>query len=233
MNTAMKSSDITAIYCHSFAQDSSHEFSQRVLALLSKLGINASSFDFTYVKNKRDPSSNLSDEVSQLDEVVERVISKENPKQLLLVGKSLGGVIALAWTAQQKIRIPVCVVVLGLPHKLGLPPRLELLKTGNDPTFDYKNEYLKLLEKISDRIIIFQGDQDDLGEVTELNILAHSVNNMLVMPIEGGNHGLEVINADVEKEARQKWELLLTSLLANNFNLKEKNHSYIKINSEV
>jgi predicted alpha/beta-hydrolase family hydrolase len=198
-----------AIYCHGLTQSSQASFSKEVLNLLcEKLEMPAVAFDFGFTSKDASPSMNWKQEIEELDEVFRETIQKLNPQNLFIVGKSVGGVVALGWASREGAKSQLSgIAVLGLPLKLGYPPKIAELKKS-ESSVDYKKEYAELFARIGVSTIILQGELDDLGGITETRELIASSGLMSVVPVPHGGHNLEPFTDDVQSVIEDQWQNL-------------------------
>ena len=81
---------------------------------------------------------------------------KDAAGKVILIGKSIGGAFALE-SAQHSD----AVVVLGLPVRLGWPPRLSVLKGSGHELPNYESEWSNRLQDFSLPLLLLGGDKDD------------------------------------------------------------------------
>jgi predicted alpha/beta-hydrolase family hydrolase len=206
-NPSELSTKNVAIYCHGLTQSSRASFSKEVLNLLyEKLEMPVVTFDFDFILKSTSPSPDWKQEIIELDEIFRKTIQKLNPQSLFIVGKSVGGVVALGWASKQSAMPQLSgIAVLGLPLKLGYPPKIAELKKS-ESSVDYKKEYAELFAHIGVSTIILQGELDDLGGIAEIRELIASSGLIRVVPIPHSGHSLESLTDDVQSATDEQWQ---------------------------
>ncbi len=184
-----------AIYLHSLTQGPDSEFAQSIVRGLVEDGYGVWTFSFDFFINKSKPSSGLKEECDLLDQVISFLDEKNSGQNLTLIGKSLGGSIALAYAASRKTDRVKEIVVLGLPLALGFPPRVDLLKGAESEPFDAVEEYQNLLQSVDCDVRVIQGDADDLGPVKDCQNALSIKQNATMSVIAGADHSFMVKGA--------------------------------------
>ena len=175
-----------AIFTHGASEDYSSEFMQFIIKELVGRQYLVMTFVFDFFRKKEGPSESLDHEIGEVEKAVQYASSNFNAEEIYLIGKSLGGVVNLAYQAKNNNRKIKTVAMLGLPIVLGFPLRMELL-WEKDPKFpDYRFEYEKLLKGIKTKTLIIQGDKDDLYD----REVAESMFNDISY-IKNANHGFK------------------------------------------
>lgn len=208
--------DTIAIYCHSLTQSSASEFSKKTIAVLShELSISVITFDFDFINKQQAPSENLVKEIAELNEVYERITNAYRPKKVIMVGKSIGGIIALGLLTEGHFPNLSTVVILGLPLKLGFPPRINQLNKDGEPDYNYKNEFRNLLAKAKFPVVILQGELDDLGTPKEISESIIGLEQLKIIPIPDAGHSLEPLKDTQNKNETKTnaWSLIFLRAL--------------------
>lgn len=177
------------IFSHSLSNNYESSFSQYILKSLYDNSIGIIVFNYSFFRNHTNPSSNLIDEVAQLDSVISLVENSLRPDKISLVGISLGGIISTLCCLGTKHKEIFSIFIIGFPFKLGFPPNINLLQDDNLVLSDYFLEYKQLFELVNRRVFIVQGGHDDLGDVKECVDFFNQYNNCTVFEIKGANHG--------------------------------------------
>ncbi len=205
-NSSRSSTDIVVIYCHGLTQSSRSDFSQRAIALLNlRLKMPVIAFDFDFITEGRDPSPDFRDEIEELNAIYIETIKKYKPLRVLMIGKSIGAVISLGWISVRKDSSVAGIGVLGLPFKLGYPPRIQELSRDGDSTYDYAGEYRKLLSSVNVPIFILQGELDDLGGIADIKKTIAPFNLIELIPIFGAGHNLEPSDEGSVSKSDSMW----------------------------
>lgn len=175
------------IYLHGLTQGHEAPFAQAAIQSMANRDFGVLALEFDFLKKHSAPSEKLQAEIKQLSEAVEFVKSRFKEQEIYLVGKSLGGCIALAYAAISPYPNTKNICILGLPLALGFPPRTELLKGTPAEEFDPVKEYDDLFKKINIPIHVIQGGADDLGPVEKYKRLLNN-NNVTLDVVEGADH---------------------------------------------
>ena len=177
-----------AVLSPGYSEGTKSVFIDEITRFLTNININVVTLDYRFhLSPKNEPSQDLSYEVDELERCIENILKVNHPKSLTLIGKSLGGVISLAYLKKFNKKNFPCVI-LGLPLLLGFPPKLTLLKEKSLLLPLFQKEYSSLLENLSSKIYIIQGTKDDLGNLDAMNVLESIFNNITVSFIEEANH---------------------------------------------
>lgn len=183
------------IFTHGMNCSYASEFMQYIINFLTKKRFSIGTFEFKFLLRKKPPSGDLLKEIEELAEVV-NYMKSIGIEDICLLGKSLGGVINLAFQSLFKDEKIKSLIQLGLPVKLGYPPRLNLLKEKKPILPNYLVEYEKLLKSFnSEKFFIIQGNKDDLYDREIENIL----NKKNIFYIDKANHDF-VSEKDLEKK---------------------------------
>ena len=189
-NTNNHTTSVVAIISHGLSDNSSSSFIRTMAKKIRDLsGVIPITHDFSFARKKLTPSSNLYIEVEDLKAVIDESIKKYAPDSIFLIGKSLGGLVSLAYRRKYAQEPITAVFILGFPFKLGYPPRLNLLSESNPVLPDYFSEYRDLLRELKVPIFIVQGDGDDLGDVQECKELCGEFSNCSMEVIDNASHG--------------------------------------------
>ena len=178
------------IYLHSLTQGSDTPFAQAVIKSLIEIGFGVFTCTFDFLRDKTAPSPRLESEKDRVKEMIKIAMAHLGVEQVSLVGKSLGGCIAMA-TALESSSIKN-IAVLGFPLALGFPPRVELLKGVQEDAFDAITEYKQLLGKVNCPMFLLQGGADGLGSVEDCKKLSDQVQSISIDVIEGADHSFMV-----------------------------------------
>src|SRR5574337_590789 len=114
-----------ALYLHGLSQDADSPFAQEMITqIVSHTDYSVLTFSFDFFRKGTQPSPGLEQEVKQLREVISWARQNYRVCSVALVGKSLGGVIALAMVAMPDFEPGTVekICILGLPSLLGFPP---------------------------------------------------------------------------------------------------------------
>lgn len=179
------------VFLHAFSTGYDTPFMQAVLrALVVTAQMDVVTVEFNYFREKHAVSPGLEEEMKQLVDVLAYAEQLTAGRKLFVVGKSLGGVIALKTLAQTtQVFSVTSVSVLGLPMALGYPPRLELLSGASIEPFDARSEYRHLLSSLHIPLHIIQGGADDLGAMADLHALLDLRPDTVFDHVPGADHG--------------------------------------------
>jgi predicted alpha/beta-hydrolase family hydrolase len=138
------------------------------------------------------PSKDLSREIDELNELIKEMLEKKgkspNSLKINILGKSLGGVIALNLCRFLMRRYINKIIVLGFPFLLGNPPRLNLLKE-EAPLPNYNLEYYLLFNDLRRvKVNILQGLKDDLCQVDKLEKITKRYSNIRLIKFKNADH---------------------------------------------
>ncbi len=157
--------------------------------LISEVHASVLTFHFDYINKTISPSHDLRSEQDQLMRVISYACTLTSDR-IALVGKSLGGVIALHAASQcSVISQVVSITVLGWPMTLGNPPRLEMLSDQMAEPIDVLEEYRYLLTSIVMPIHVVQGGGDDLGSVSDCERAIHLCQQATLNVVPKADHG--------------------------------------------
>jgi len=162
------------VFTHGLYCSYSSEFMKYIISFLVNKGLVVIAFEFKYFSEKRLPSKNLSREAQELAEVINYVKGKYGHKKIHLLGKSLGGIVNLTYYLTIGGNKVKSLVQLGMPIKLGYPPKPELLKKDNPVLPRYLLEYRNLFRKFDNsrnKFFVIQGTNDDLYDRKMENIV--------------------------------------------------------------
>lgn len=120
--------------------------------------------------------------------IVNEICSKVPNIEVVLIGKSLGG--SLALFNQNELKVSK-IVVLGCSIVLGWPQRISLLKAENPKIPDYKKEWEDALESLDVPTLILSGGVDDLTDNDFLLAMTEKNKNIMLKMVENANHNLE------------------------------------------
>ena len=144
-------------------------------------------FDFQY--DSKEEGGAFEEKVSLMREHIRAYRVKHPLSNAFIVGKSLGGALALAAAEPDLVS---GVVVLGWPVRLGWPSRISLLGSQDLAEPPYKEEWDKLLSGLSVPIMFINGDADDLMDFQFLEECIAEHSNIVARSIPHGDHGLMV-----------------------------------------
>jgi predicted alpha/beta-hydrolase family hydrolase len=170
------------LFLHGASQGYETPFMESILRTLvseARVSVLTSAFDFF---TKKEPvSEDLCSEVAQAKRMLEVGMRHMPVAKLFLVGKSLGGVIALKLISEIDPALPIASLsILGFPVALGMPPRMGLLQGKTYDAFQPLEEYRSMMAASTIPLQIIQGGNDDLGEVDDIKmLLAHRANAQL------------------------------------------------------
>lgn len=181
--------NIVAIFSHSLSNNHESNLIKEISKKLKDNNIGIISYDFSFAKNKTKPSVGLLEEVNELDFVVSTVKKKLQPKNIVLIGTSLGGIVSAIYCSKNAYAEIQSLFILGFPFKLGFPPNFQLLEEENPILPDYISEYKNLFELITIPTGIIQGDQDDLGGAKECEDFFKQYKKCTLNVIKGASHG--------------------------------------------
>ncbi len=177
------------IMSHGLADNHEAALIDSISKTLYNCGVGVVVYDFSFTKNKSQPSDGISKEVADLQHVISTVKSIINPSEVSLAGKSLGGIVSAIYCSSSTGQDVRNLIIVGFPFKLGFPPNFMLLKEENPILPDYKSEYKNLFQKIKTPTLIIQGDQDDLGEIEECKDFLKNYANCSLEVVGGATHG--------------------------------------------
>lgn len=177
------------VFSHSLSDNHESDLIKSISTSLYNNGIGVVVYDFSFMKNKNQPSDNLLSEVDELGIVIAKAKEKLNPEEIILVGKSLGGIVSSVYYSRSIFSEISSIFIIGFPFKLGFPPKFKLLKEANPALPDYISEYEKLFGIITKPIFVIQGDRDDLGEIEECRKFFSKYTNCSLYVVNGANHG--------------------------------------------
>lgn len=177
------------VYLHSLTQGPDSPFAEFIIQGLLKLSFQIVTMEFSFLVRGVSPSPSLEQEIKELNHVLRLVEQELHPNKLWLVGKSLGGVIALAQQASANQAVDG-ISILGLPAALGFPPRLDLLKGGEEESFNEIEEYQDLFRQIKIPVRVIQGTDDDLGPVSTCEKIFDGMDNV-ALDITQGDHSFQ------------------------------------------
>lgn len=118
-------------------------------------------YDYDFLGKGNLPEGSLEPEADELGSVLEYAKARFRGG-IILMGKSLGGVLSLFFQAKYKDERVDKVCILGLPLVLGYPVRLGLLKEKDPVLPDYYKEYEGMLRGFATDVTVVQGEADDL-----------------------------------------------------------------------
>ena len=184
-----KTANTLVVFSHSLSDTHESDLAKKITQKLYNAGIAVALYDFSFTKKGGKPSGDLSREVNELDFVVSTVSKKIQPEKIVLIGKSLGGVVNAIYCSKNVSATILSVFIIGFPFKLGFPPRLELLKDQDPILPDYVSQYDNLFKSIKTQVFVIQGDSDDLGEIDECKDFFIKHNNCTLNIVENSTHG--------------------------------------------
>lgn len=185
-----KNAKILAVFSHSLSDNHKSDFAEKITEKLYTADISVALYDFSFTRNKTKPSIDLNQEVNDLSTTVSLVDRRIKPKKIILIGKSLGGVVSAIYCSKNILPAISSVFIISFPFKLGFPPDFKLLKKEDPILPDYINQYKNLFKSIKIPTFVVQGDSDDLGEVNECKKFFSKYNNCTLNVIKDSNHSL-------------------------------------------
>ncbi len=109
---------------------------------------------------------------------------------IILIGKSLGGIISMMACNDGLFSAKVSrIFVCGFPIKLGFPPQIHILREKNPVLPDYNKAYDHFFAATNCTIHIIQGDCDDLYDMDVCQTLCNAHDNVHLNIVKGANHG--------------------------------------------
>lgn len=178
-----------AVFSHALSDNHESDLIKNISNSLRNNGIGMVAYDFSFTANKSLPSNTLLSEVGELKHTINKVKEKLCPEKIILIGKSLGGIVSLIYSSKNKIPEISSIFMIGFPFKLGFPPNFQLLREENPVLPNYALEYRKLFKSIKIPIFIIQGDRDDLGGIEECRNFFSNYSNCSFHEVVGANHG--------------------------------------------
>ena len=183
-----EASDTLVVFAHGAGAGMDSDFMVQMATGLAQQGVQVCRFNFNYMQinkdeGKRRPPERMPKLVEHFEQVIAEVIAKQQPKQVYLMGKSMGGRVATILC--EHLNFPVKgVLCLGYPF---IP-----IKGGNPR--------LEPLEKCQVPVHIIQGDRDRFGNQQQVRdwILPKSVTFSWV---PDGDHSFEP-----RKRSGHTWE---------------------------
>lgn len=177
------------VYSHGLTDGFDSDFANSVISDLYNQGLSVFAYNFDFFK-KNEPSQDLQKEIKQLREVLEEISKRYLFDEVILIGKSLGGVVSLMACVDELFPVRVSqVFVLGFPIRLGFPPQIGLLNEKKPTLPDYAKEYKNLLSSVEGSIHIIQGDCDDLCDVDVCRQICKKYKNFNLHIVRNANHG--------------------------------------------
>lgn len=184
------------VFSHGSSAGKSSEFITSVSSQLAKSNPSFAvvTYDFDFVITKKEPSKDLVSEVYDLEQVLRWVKNSVKPSNIVLIGKSFGGVINMKYLYESGDPEIKKNFVIGTPLKLGFPPRLHLLNEDNPTLPPYQEEYSEFFKTIKHSTVIVQGDSDDLCGIPELMECIGKNPKCEISVVLGANHGLKSVD---------------------------------------
>ena len=157
-------------------------------------------FDFKYITEGREASLNQKEELNQLLSVIQK-FKNLGYKNINIIGKSLGGVIALNKEIVEDPSVRK-IFVLGFPLVLGFPADLSLLKTKPViPDPHAVDEYEKIFNDLGDdinKIKIIEGTND---ASCPMELIETCKNKPEVFFVENASHSFRPVDDQTTWEA--------------------------------
>ena len=200
------------VFSHSLSDTHESDLSKEITKKLYDAGMAVVLYDFSFTKRGDEPSSDLSQEVDELSVVVSIVSEKIQPEKIILIGKSLGGVVSAMYCSKDVSNAILSLFIIGFPFKLGFPPNFQLLKDPNPILPDYVSQYDNLFRSIKTPIFVIQGDHDDLGEIDECKDFFSKYDNCSLDIVENSDHGFRSPNNENDTSYDKCAELILDKI---------------------
>jgi predicted alpha/beta-hydrolase family hydrolase len=143
---------------------------------LARAGFVALRFDWAYFTAKGKRSDDLAPEGEDLDAAVTHVRKVEGVTKVILAGKSLGSLVALARAAAAKDAYAGLALLTFPIHEPGSPARL--------------GEGVEALTSLATPTLVVTGDRDPLCWLTRLYVLAGEARTAPSVVVVPGDHGL-------------------------------------------
>lgn len=167
------------ILTHGYTEGASSAFISYLSDRLREMNVSVVSFDFSYLKKKKEPSSDFIEELDELEAVINYCKKVLKYKKIFIVGKSMGGIIALM--LGNRISNSVYgMAFLGLPIRLGYPLKLSILKNGKLVKRGFIKPYAEMISRLPLKILIIVGENDCLGSPDDIIRLIKKSTNPLI-----------------------------------------------------
>jgi predicted alpha/beta-hydrolase family hydrolase len=155
---------------------------------LAAAGFVALRFDWAYTAVKGQASEDLSAERDDLEAALAHVRGLEGVTKVVLAGKSLGSLVALARASEKHDDLAGLVLLTFPMHPPGVPsPR---------------SEGVERLSRVKVPTLVIQGDADPLGDLSLLYALAAEGTGRPRVVVVPGDHGLQEGGPDDPRTAQ-------------------------------
>jgi len=204
--------DILNIIIHGANEGSDSEFIKFISKSLQSKCLPVLTFDFSYITANTAPSPDKSKELAELLNIVKIAKEQYNYSKFNLIGKSMGGVIALKVGSKSEKEI-ASVVILGFPIYLGTDVNIDLMKIDPFvPDENYLNDFSELIKNQSGEVLIVQGEKDLLGSVKDIKaIIKNSSKKIKLVTIPNATHGFTPLSKESTLEKNN--EMIIKALI--------------------